>query len=163
MCIRDRGYAYRNKTNAEWEYDTSTPGLPSGTYTVVNIPVEITQQPKDTDITYGEDATVSIEAEAFDTDKTISYQWYLDTGLSVKPVATGASLKLSGLDAGEYGDYYCEVTCDGYTPVSYTHLDVYKRQILYSILHLTGIGSFFLLCRPERLSARLILMMQKRT
>ncbi|MFR5071707.1 MAG: MBG domain-containing protein, partial [Bianqueaceae bacterium] len=110
-----KGYAYRNKTNAEWEYDTSTPGLPSGTYTVVNIPVEITQQPKDTDITYGEDATVSIEAEAFDTDKTISYQWYLDTGLSVKPVATGASLKLSGLDAGEYGDYYCEVTCDGYT------------------------------------------------
>ena len=69
--------------------------------------------------------------EAINAGKQISFQYYDYTGLKKKVLKNkGEVYKLSPYKLLWCGDYYYVL---GYSAVSYTHLDVYKRQVLLSL------------------------------
>lgn len=114
------GYAYRNKGDSTWVSDVAITKLEG--VTVQSIPIKITTQPKDHDLTYGytEFPVLSVTAETIpaDSGKAITYQWYKDSAPIVG--ATGVSYTIpTGLAAGN-STYYCAVTSDAYTKNSDT-------------------------------------------
>ena len=75
--------------------------------------VNITQQPQNQEITYGNNVTLSVGAKNSDTTDGITYQWYQVTDNNVKlPGKTSDSLTLTKPNAGSYS-FYCKVSCDG--------------------------------------------------
>lgn len=77
----------------------------------ISLAVNITQQPVDKEITYGENVTLSIDAvNPSNTTDGISYQWY--KGAEKLTGETASTLTLTKPNAGTYV-YFCRVTWDG--------------------------------------------------
>lgn len=125
------GYYYPDGT-VEWK--TAVQKL-SGTVTVKNVTLRITQQPKNETIPYGTDTGLTVEAKALDGSSPLTYQWYRVNGDgAVVPVTngTGAKLTVSGLSLENY-TYYCDVTCGGLTVSSDTATVTVKKAVITDI------------------------------
>jgi len=106
------GYAYKTASGWITGDDLKETSL-TGTVEVKPVPVKITQQPQSQTITYGDPVTLSVAAQAADSAKPITYQWFDKDGDKISG-ATAADYTPAGLAAGTYS-YSCAVTCDGYT------------------------------------------------
>lgn len=75
--------------------------------------LQITQQPEDKTITYGESATLSVTAQNSNGNTDgITYQWY--KGTENLPNETSKTLSLRYLNASTQPySFYCEVSCNG--------------------------------------------------
>lgn len=118
------GYAYRS-TESGNAWINSEPAGDLLNVSVQAAPVKITGQPQGATVTYGytDAPTLNVTAVTVpaDSGKTVSYQWYrVGTGAdgadeAMTDTSAGANYTVeSGLNANTY-NYYCVVTCDGYT------------------------------------------------
>lgn len=140
--LLEYGYAYwkGNESGGNWVSEAEMNGsiLQSG-IEVKPAPVEITAQPTDQTITYGDDVTLRISAQnaVGYEGKPISLAWYRVKEDGDEETGTEESCTYSNLQAGSY-TFYCAVTCDGVRIKSRTVTVTAEPKSLKPVLSGTG-------------------------
>jgi len=107
--------------------DSALAALMSGpaTLTVTANPIDIDVQPQDADMYEGDNYTFTCEASG--GSGTLTYRWSKDS--VIIPGANSSSLALTGLVAGDAGDYQCLVGDDYRPPAPYAESDIATLQV----------------------------------